>query len=89
MSQRAVEAALGKLICDEAFRREFLTDPEGAVVRAGFQLTQIELNSVSKIDAAAIEVLAFQIDDRIRRAEEPAMTQLADTRQTGPQRTRT
>ncbi len=89
MSQRAVEAALGKLICDEAFRREFLTDPEGAVVRAGFQLTPIELSCVSKIDAAAIETFAVHIDDRIRRAEEPAVTQSTDVRQAHPQRTRT
>ena len=89
MSQRAIESALGKLICDDAFRREFLTDPESAVVRAGFQLTPIELSCLSKIEAAAIEGFAFQIDDRIRRAEEPVASQSPDTRQTGPQRTRT
>ncbi len=36
MSQHAVEGAIGKLICDEGFRREFYQDAKAAVVRAGF-----------------------------------------------------
>ncbi|HVN87197.1 MAG TPA: Os1348 family NHLP clan protein [Candidatus Binatia bacterium] len=70
MSQRALEAALGKLICDDGFRREFYDDAEGAVARAGFLLTPVELSSLYKIDLEAIEAFVPHVDDRVRRAEE-------------------
>jgi hypothetical protein len=69
MSQRALEAALGKLICDDGFRREFYEDAEGAVARAGFLLTPVELSSLYKIDIEAIETFVSHVDDRVRRAE--------------------
>ncbi|HXQ20188.1 MAG TPA: Os1348 family NHLP clan protein [Candidatus Acidoferrales bacterium] len=74
MSQRAFEAALGKLICDDAFRKEFCEDPEGTMTRAGFQLTSVELSSLRRMDMEAIEALVGQVDDRVRRAEEPVAT---------------
>ncbi len=70
MSQRALEAALGRLICDDGFRREFYEDAEGAVARAGFLLTPVELSSLFRIDMEAIEVFVANVDDRVRRAEE-------------------
>jgi hypothetical protein len=72
VSQQALETALGKLICDDAFRREFFRDAEKAALRVGLRLTPIELTSLRKINAASIESLARVVDDRIRRAEEPA-----------------
>ena len=71
MSQQALETALGKLICDEAFRRKFYEDAEGAVRRCGLLLTPIELSSLRGIRLSNIESLARHVDDRIRRAEEP------------------
>ena len=72
VSQQALETALGKLICDDAFRREFFRDAEQAALRVGLRLTRIELTSLRKINAASIESLARVVDDRIRKAEEPA-----------------
>lgn len=71
MSQQALETALGKLICDEAFRRKFYEDAEGAVRHCGLLLTPIELSSLRGIRLSNIEFLARHVDDRIRRAEEP------------------
>lgn len=71
MSQGALEAALGKLICDDAFRHEFFVDAERAMVRAGFHLTSIELGSLRKIAPNAIEDFVDHVDDRVRRAGEP------------------
>lgn len=71
VSQHALEAVLGKLICDEAFRREFYNDAEQATLRCGLRLTLIELSSLRKIRLSSIESLARHMDDRIRRAEEP------------------
>ncbi len=71
MSQRAVEAALGKLICDGAFRSEFHNDAEGAAVQAGFDLTPVELASLHRIGIEALEAFASSVDDRVQRAADP------------------
>lgn len=71
MSQRALEAALGKLVCDDTFRRAFYDDAEVEAARAGFQLTWVELNSLRKISRNALDRFASHLDDRVRRAEEP------------------
>jgi len=70
MSQGAFEAALGKVICDDAFRREFYDDPEQAVARVGFQLTFVEFNSLRNIRLTAVEQFLDHIDERVRRADE-------------------
>ncbi len=70
MSQGAFEAALGKVICDDAFRRDFFEDAETTVVRSGFQLTPDELSSLRKITLKAIERFVRNVDDRVRRAPE-------------------
>ncbi len=67
MTQRAVEAALGKLICDGAFRFEFHKNAEGAAVQAGFDLTPVELASLHKIDLKSLEAFAARVDDRVQR----------------------
>ncbi len=70
MSQGALEAALGRLICDDTFRRDFYRDAEVAAAQAGFRLTWVELGSLRNIDLQAVERFVTNIDDRIRRAEE-------------------
>ena len=69
MTQRALEAALGKLICDDAFRREFAEDAEDAIAREGFVLSPTELTSLYKIGRQALEDFAHLVDDRVRRAD--------------------
>jgi hypothetical protein len=83
MSQRAFEAALGKLICDDAFRREFFEDPDGATARAGFKLTPVELSSLRETDTEALEAFVAHVDDRVRRAEEPVAKRPMVTRTRG------
>jgi len=72
MSQGALEAALGKLICDDTFRRDFYSDAESAATQAGFRLTAVELGSLRKIAPQAIEKFVVHVDDCVRRAEEPS-----------------
>jgi len=71
MSQHAFETALGRLICDDGFRREFYDDPEKAIICRGFELTSIELHSLCKINSGAVDAFVFHVDDRVRRAAEP------------------
>jgi len=70
MSQYAVEAAMGRLICDEAFRSDFRKNPGATAERAGLRLTPVELASLRTVSLGAIERLAASVDDRIRRAGE-------------------
>jgi len=70
MSQRALEAALGKLVCDSSFRLAFHRRPEEAVARAGFELTPVELGSLHKIEIEALETFAAHLDDRVQVAAE-------------------
>ena len=88
MSQRAFEAALGKLICDDAFRREFCEDPEETATRAGFKLTPVELSSLRRVDLDAIEAFVIHVDDRVRRAEEPPVASRATVLRTRGRLTR-
>ena len=70
MSQREVEAALGRLICDDEFRREFFHDARTTAVRSGLQLTDFEITNLRKIHSNTFERMARALDDRIRRADE-------------------
>jgi hypothetical protein len=65
-----MEQALGRLICDDAFRDEFYREPDSALRRVGFQLTRVELMALRKVERDILEVLARRLDDRIRRATE-------------------
>ena len=69
MSQRAVEATLGKLICDDEFRREFFGDALETIARCRVSLTDVELTSLQTIDRGHVERLAHTLDDRIRRVD--------------------
>lgn len=70
MSQNATEATLGRLLCDDEFRREFFRDTRAALHRSGVNLTDVELRSLEGISRRSIEKLAGGLDDRIRRVGE-------------------
>jgi len=67
MSQAAVEKALGKLITDECFRGRFYKDPAAASFSAGLELSQAELDALSRLPPKAIARFSGCLDDRIRR----------------------
>jgi len=70
MSQKATEAALGRLLCDDEFRKEFFDHDGEAVIRFGVELTDVEMRSLQGISRNSIEKLARGLDDRIRRVGE-------------------
>jgi len=85
MSQQAFEAALGRLICDEGFRAQFYSEPEGTLIQGGLVLSAVELTSLHKIDSRAVERFEKQIDDRVRRAllAPPEVARLVGARKAG------
>jgi hypothetical protein len=72
VSQRATEAALGRLICDDGFRREFYRDAAAAMARFGLYLTAVEMESLLQLSSHVVDRIAQSLDDRIRRADEYA-----------------
>jgi len=71
MSQRSVERALGKLITDEMFRREFFTDPARATRAAGLDLLPDELSALTRAPRKMLMALETKLADRICRLAIP------------------
>lgn len=71
MSQRSVERALGKLITDAVFRREFFTDPARATRAAGLDLLPDELSALMRAPRKMLTALEAKLEDRICRLAIP------------------
>ena len=67
MTQRDVEATLGRLLTDSAFRIRFFTQPETTVVQEELTLTRLEIQMLGRMPIGAVLELASHIDDRLRR----------------------
>ncbi len=82
MSQRSVEIALGRLITDEAFRRQFFAAPRELCHSHGLDLAAPELTALLRLDGGRLRALAAQLDPKIIRALTlgPSPTSLAPLR---------
>jgi hypothetical protein len=72
MSQRNVERVIGRLATDEAFRRQFTTDPRATlreVIAAGVELNDCELWALASIDRAALDRFADALDPRLQKSD--------------------
>ena len=67
MTQQAVERVLGKLLTDENFRERFFASPELACWEAGFALSPVELEALSRVSSEALTQLGEALDKRISR----------------------
>ena len=65
MSQHAVERTLGKLVTDEAFRREFFRVPARTSLLAGLYLSEDELDALLQIPPPLLERFSKAVDARI------------------------
>ncbi len=71
MAQRIVEMLIGRLITDEQFRAEFISNPEGtlaALFDRGFELTSTEIAALVNTDAAVWVRAAELLDPRLQKA---------------------
>jgi hypothetical protein len=72
MTQRSVEALIGRLATDPVLRRRFRED-KAAVLREfreeGHELTPIELEALASTDATALGALGEALDRRIRKLD--------------------
>lgn len=72
MSQRTVEAVIGRLVTDEGLRRRFAVDAErtlGEIIARGHELTAVEMNALVAIDPRLLETFADSLDPRIQKAD--------------------
>jgi hypothetical protein len=70
MSQRTVEAVIGRLVTDEEFRRRFQESPAALLdelIAGGLPLTPVEQRALLRIDAAACEQFADRVDPRLQK----------------------
>jgi len=72
MSQRNVERVIGRLVTDEAFRRQFTADPGAALVAIGaegVELNDCERRALAAIDPQAIDRFTAAIDNRLQKTD--------------------
>jgi hypothetical protein len=64
MSQRELEAVIGRAILDQEFRMALFADR--AVALAGYELTEAEVAAVRMVDAESLDGCAMILEGRIR-----------------------
>lgn len=72
MSQRNVERVIGRLVTDEAFRRQFAADPRATLhgmIAAGVELNDCEQWALATIDREALGRFADAIDPRLQKSD--------------------
>ncbi len=71
MAQRIIEMLIGRLVTDEQFRSEFLSNPEATLIglcELGLQLSRVEISALVNTDPALWERIADAIDPRLQKA---------------------
>ena len=71
MAQRSIEILIGRLITDDAFRSAFRSDVTTTLLRfieSGYELTTLEITALRTTSADVWELVADQIDPRLRKA---------------------
>jgi hypothetical protein len=72
MSQQVVESVIGRLACDEEYRKRFAQDRAALVaelVVRGLSLTPVECRALLEIDCSACEEFAGRLDPRILKVD--------------------
>lgn len=72
MSQRAVEAVLGRLITDVEFRVRFFAAPSDVCRENDFGLTPRETAALLQVSVQGLHQVAAQLDPKIVRAAIPS-----------------
>jgi hypothetical protein len=75
MSHRSVEIVLGRLMTDEAFRRQFQRAPREALAelpQMGLDLSAVEMEAIAALDAESLIHFVGTLDPRLKKAALPA-----------------
>jgi hypothetical protein len=66
VSQRDLEAVIGRAVLDEAFRHLLFADPDRAFV--GYRLSSRERTALRSVDVEGLEVWGGNLGKRMRKA---------------------
>ena len=69
MSQRDVERALGRMLTDTSFRRDFFRNPARACLELGVKLAPHEVDALLRVPPRRLASLAEELDGRICRLD--------------------
>jgi hypothetical protein len=72
VTQRVIEAVIGRLITDEAFRASFLNDPQqtlAGLVERGMHLTNAEITALVATDSELWDHVADRVDARLQKSD--------------------
>jgi hypothetical protein len=50
MAAEGVKSVIGRMINEPGFRREFSLDPEGAIAKSGYTVTQDEMRTLASLN---------------------------------------
>lgn len=64
MSQRDLEAVIGRAVLDEAFRHLLFAAPEAAL--AGYEITETEVIALKLVDAESLDACAVLLGGRMQ-----------------------
>jgi hypothetical protein len=70
VTQRSIEAVIGRLVTDEDFRESFLCDPHEALAQLlerGTHLTHAEIAALIATDSDLWRRVAEQVDPRLQK----------------------
>ncbi len=70
MSQRELEAVIGRAILDQEFRMALFANPTAAL--AGYELTEAEVAALRLVDAESLDAFAAQIEIHLARGTRSA-----------------
>lgn len=72
MAHRNVESLIGRLATDPVLRRQFAADPQAVLgeLQARGELTAVERDALSAMNAAAIDAFADSLDRRIHKSDD-------------------
>jgi len=69
MAQRTVQAIIGRILTDEAFRGHFIQQPAETLASLrgqGFELTALEMEALLATDTKGWDAMAKRIDPRLQ-----------------------
>jgi hypothetical protein len=69
MSQRELEAVIGRAIVDQEFRMALFANPTAAL--AGYELTEAEVAALRSVDAESLDECSSNIARRIPTTVQP------------------
>jgi hypothetical protein len=64
MAKKSIDELIGHVLTDNAFREKLLSDPEGALTAAGYELEPDVLEAIKKVKPEDIDAMAKDFEQK-------------------------